>query len=78
LIKTCSIFCSKASKLKPRTIHNQAQLDTLKREKDAILVLFGGENCGVCQTIKPQINANFSDKLTENLYACRSIPDDSF
>jgi thiol-disulfide isomerase/thioredoxin len=43
--------------------HNQAQLDTLKREKDAILILFGGENCGVCQTIKPQINANFSDKF---------------
>jgi thioredoxin-like negative regulator of GroEL len=31
--------------------------------KDAILILFGGENCGVCQTIKPQINANFSDKF---------------
>ncbi|VVM19034.1 hypothetical protein BSPWISOXPB_1393 [uncultured Gammaproteobacteria bacterium] len=45
------------------SIHNQAQLDTLKREKDAILILFGGENCGVCQTIKPQINANFSDKF---------------
>ena len=41
-------------------LENQAQLDTLKREKDAVLVLFGGANCGVCQTIKPQIVDKFS------------------
>jgi thiol-disulfide isomerase/thioredoxin len=42
-------------------IHSQTQLDTLKQEKEAILILFGGTNCGVCQAIKPQIEANFSD-----------------
>ncbi|CAC9612883.1 hypothetical protein [uncultured Gammaproteobacteria bacterium] len=44
-------------------IHSQTQLDTLKQEKEAILILFGGTNCGVCQAIKPQIEANFSDKF---------------
>ncbi|AYQ57582.1 thiol-disulfide isomerase [Bathymodiolus thermophilus thioautotrophic gill symbiont] len=44
-------------------IHNQTQLDTLKQEKEAILILFGGTNCGVCQTIKPQIETSFSDKF---------------
>ncbi len=44
-------------------LEGQQQLDTLKREKDAVLVLFGGANCGVCQTIKPQITANFSVKF---------------
>jgi thioredoxin-like negative regulator of GroEL len=44
-------------------IHSQTQLDTLKQEKEAILMLFGGTNCGVCQAIKPQIEANFSDKF---------------
>ena len=46
-------------------LENQAQLDTLKREKDAVLVLFGGENCGVCQTIKPQIVDKFSVKFPD-------------
>lgn len=44
-------------------LENQQQLDALKREKDAVLILFGGENCGVCQIIKPQIDAKFSDKF---------------
>ncbi|WXU00045.1 MAG: hypothetical protein Ctma_0753 [Catillopecten margaritatus gill symbiont] len=44
-------------------LESQAQLDNLKREKEAILILFGGENCGVCQTIKPQIDAKFTSKF---------------
>jgi thioredoxin-like negative regulator of GroEL len=45
------------------TIETQDQLDALKRDKDAVLILFGGAHCGVCQTIKPQIEANFSLKF---------------
>ena len=45
------------------SIETQAQLDTLKHEKEALLILFGGANCGVCQSIKPQIDANFSKKF---------------
>ena len=44
-------------------LENQEQLDLLKREKDAVLILFGGAHCGVCQTIKPQIFDNFSLKF---------------
>ncbi len=43
-------------------IENQAQLDRLKQEQNALLVLFSGENCGVCQTIKPQIVAKYSER----------------
>jgi len=45
------------------TMENQDQLDALKRDKDAVLILFGGAHCGVCQTIKPQIEVNFSQKF---------------
>jgi hypothetical protein len=38
-------------------------LDNLKHNSEALLVLFGGKNCGVCQTIKPQIDEKFSDKF---------------
>ncbi|HIM54158.1 MAG TPA: thioredoxin [Gammaproteobacteria bacterium] len=40
-------------------LENQEQLDLLKLEKDAVLILFGGAHCGVCQTIKPQIDKKF-------------------
>ncbi|TEU23311.1 MAG: thioredoxin [Gammaproteobacteria bacterium] len=46
-------------------LENQEQLDSLKREKDAVLILFGGEHCGVCQTIKPQIFDKFSAKFPD-------------
>lgn len=42
------------------TLEDQAQLDALKYEQEAVLVLFGGANCGVCQSIKPQISEKFS------------------
>ena len=44
-------------------LENQEQLDLLKLEKDAVLILFGGAHCGVCQTIKPQIDEKFSLKF---------------
>jgi thiol-disulfide isomerase/thioredoxin len=43
-------------------LESQQQLDNLKHNSEALLVLFGGKNCGVCQTIKPQIDEKFSDK----------------
>ncbi len=46
-------------------LESQAQLDTLKREKEAVLILFGGANCGVCQTIKPQIDEKFCHKFPD-------------
>ncbi|MBT3196025.1 MAG: thioredoxin family protein [Candidatus Ruthia sp.] len=46
-------------------LENQGQLDKLKREKDAVLILFGGAHCGVCQTIKPQIFDKFSKKFPD-------------
>ncbi|MBW5290153.1 MAG: Thioredoxin [Candidatus Ruthia sp. Asou_11_S2] len=46
-------------------IKSQTQLDALKHEKEAVLVLFGGANCGVCQTIKPQIKANFPNQFPQ-------------
>ncbi|QBZ82907.1 Thioredoxin-like protein YtpP [Hydrogenovibrio crunogenus] len=30
-------------------------LDRLKREEDALLVLFGGRECNVCHSIKPKL-----------------------
>ncbi|WP_244610274.1 thioredoxin family protein [Bathymodiolus heckerae thiotrophic gill symbiont] len=29
------------------------------------MILFGSTNCGVCQTIKPQIETKFSDKFPD-------------
>ncbi|SMN15841.1 Thioredoxin [uncultured Candidatus Thioglobus sp.] len=46
-------------------LKDQVQLDALKRDKDAVLVLFGGAHCGVCQTIKPQIEEKYSVKFPE-------------
>jgi thioredoxin-like negative regulator of GroEL len=48
-----------------KQIKNQTQLDELKHKKDAVLILFGGANCGVCQAIKPQILANFTVKFPD-------------
>lgn len=37
-----------------QTIHTDHQIAQLKSEA-AVLVLFGGAHCGVCQAIKPQV-----------------------
>lgn len=44
-------------------LESQQQLDNLKHDSEVLLVLFGGKNCGVCQTIKPQIDEKFSNKF---------------
>ncbi len=44
-------------------LESQDQLNVLKRDKDAVLILFGSVHCGVCQTIKPQIDDKFSVKF---------------
>jgi thioredoxin-like negative regulator of GroEL len=36
-------------------INNQADLDALLTEQPAVLLLYGGQHCGVCQTLKPRI-----------------------
>jgi thioredoxin 1 len=37
-----------------QTIHTHHQIAQLKSEA-AVLILFGGAHCGVCQAIKPQV-----------------------
>lgn len=36
-------------------VTNQEHLETLLAEHSAVLVLYGGEFCGVCQALKPQL-----------------------
>lgn len=38
-----------------RHIVSEAELECLLRENPATLLLFGGQDCGVCQAIKPQL-----------------------
>lgn len=44
-----------------REIDNLEDLEDLKKESP-LLIMFGGENCGVCKVVKPQIN----DMLLKN------------
>lgn len=37
------------------TIHTETELAALLRANPAVLLLFGGAHCGVCQVIKPQL-----------------------
>lgn len=39
------------------TIDSQTALDQLLEQQEALLLLFGAPNCGVCQTLKPRIAA---------------------
>lgn len=36
-------------------IQTLEQLEALKQQHDALLVLFGGKNCNVCHAIKPKL-----------------------
>ncbi|QCU89982.1 thioredoxin family protein [Thiomicrorhabdus sediminis] len=38
-----------------KDVHTLEELETLKYEQDALLVLYGGKECGVCHTIKPKL-----------------------
>ncbi|WP_024851595.1 thioredoxin family protein [Hydrogenovibrio kuenenii] len=46
-----------------QTIKELEVLDTLKAEKDALLVLFGGQECNVCHAIKPKLIEMFSERF---------------
>lgn len=45
------------------TIHERATLDDRLREQEAVLLLFGGQSCGVCQALKPQLEAMLRDQF---------------
>jgi len=36
-------------------IETLGQLDALKQSEEALLILFGGKECGVCHAIKPKL-----------------------
>ena len=60
------------------TVKSSDSLESLINESKAVLVLFGGENCGVCQAIKPklrrQLNSTFPE--LELVYAdCQLYPE---
>lgn len=40
-----------------RNISQQQQLDTLLTGEKAVLLLYGGHHCGVCQALKPQLSS---------------------
>ena len=44
-----------------QTIHDPAELERCKQ--GAALLLFGGEACGVCRVLKPQIEAMLADEF---------------
>ncbi len=37
------------------TLSSQQELDILLAQSPAILLLYGGQHCGVCQTLKPRL-----------------------
>lgn len=44
-------------------ISSEEALSELLRSKPAVLLLFGGPHCGVCQAIKPQLEKLASDEF---------------
>ncbi|MBO1520056.1 thioredoxin family protein [Oceanisphaera pacifica] len=46
-----------------QSITQQQQLDGLLAEHSAVLVLYGGANCGVCQALKPQLLHLLTEQL---------------
>ena len=43
-------------------IKDLPELEDLKTS-GALMILFGGENCGVCQSIKPQLEKLFNENF---------------
>ncbi|MCF6253814.1 MAG: thioredoxin family protein [Thiomicrorhabdus sp.] len=55
-----------------------ADLNVLKATEKGILILFGGQNCGVCHTIKPRLTALMEQqypKMTLVYVDCHLVPD---
>lgn len=46
-------------------ITQQPQLDAVLAARSAVLVLYGGGACGVCQAIKPQLEAMLAAEFAE-------------
>lgn len=46
-------------------IVDQHQFDQAIAEHPAVLVLFGGEHCGVCQAVKPQLEQALAERYPE-------------
>ncbi|MBD3822479.1 MAG: thioredoxin family protein [Thiotrichales bacterium] len=46
-----------------QTIETPEALDGLKAEKDALLILFGGQECNVCHAIKPKLIEMVSERF---------------
>lgn len=44
-------------------VTDQAQLDSLLAEHSAVLVLYGGQICGVCQALKPQLQRLLAEQF---------------
>lgn len=44
-------------------VTSQEQLATLLAEHSAVLVLYGGKACGVCQTLKPQLQRLLAEQF---------------
>lgn len=44
-----------------QTIQEIEELEALKQSKDALLILFGGQECNVCHAIKPKLEEMFSE-----------------
>jgi thioredoxin-like negative regulator of GroEL len=52
-----------------KTLTQQHELDSVCSEQRAVLVLFGGQSCGVCQVIKPQLESMLSEHFP-HMAAC--------
>ena len=59
------------------SIKSFEELNIVINRSEATLVLFGGEHCGVCQSIKPKLEDRLTDqfsKLTQVYIDCQMDP----
>lgn len=60
-----------------KTLTDLNELDQLIVEQPGLVVLFGGEDCGVCQVIKPKLDVMLSERypLLQIVYIdCQQSP----
>jgi len=61
-----------------KTIATLAELNTLKTTEKGVLILFGGQQCGVCNSIKPKLMALMEQeypKMTLAYVDCHRVPE---
>lgn len=46
-----------------KTISSLDELEQFKQTSEALLVVFGGTNCGVCHSIKPKLEAMVTEQF---------------